>query len=102
MCKVHSGQATKLLNRAYLKHQWHPPKSRIRFYSVKNYINVSFDLAHMAAILDFIHGAVSKSLSGHTIMSEHHGRHHNQKSARPTILSKIIYCLDFHTNGGHL
>ena len=48
---------------------WYTPKLCLCFYSVQNNINSLFYLPQMAAILDFIHNAMSKVLSYYITMS---------------------------------
>ena len=52
----------------YLKTLWYTPKLCLCFYSVQNDINSLFHFGQMAAILDFIHNALSKVLSYYIIM----------------------------------
>ena len=58
----------------YVRHAWkikYTPKLLLCFYSVNSVysVNLLFHLALMAAILDFIHNAMSKVLSDYNTMS---------------------------------
>ena len=45
---------------------WYTPNLGFCYYSVKNDINLLFDLAQMTPILDYIHSAIFKALSDYT------------------------------------
>ena len=54
---------------AYLKTAWWTQTTRICLYYVENDMNLLLDLGQMAAILDFIHNAMSKVIADHTTRS---------------------------------
>ena len=90
------------LNREYLENQRHTPK---RDAILSNLIwNNCFDLAQMAAILDFTHNAMTKVRSCHTRISDIL----KNPMVHTKIMLVLLICLKWYqlvlprTNGGHL
>ena len=93
-----------LLSRAYMKTLQSTPKSWICLCSVENYINLLFNLAQMAAILDFTQNAMSKNTfwQHHYISGIPENHLVDTQIMYHYILLKLYeFIVCPHTNGGH-
>ena len=75
------------LNLACLENRLHTPKSWSSLYFIENISIYCFDLAGMAAFLNFTRNAITKVRSGHTPMSDMLGN--------PMVHTRLWFCFYF-------